>query len=107
MIPALWAVFLANKGHPPVILVMVIILGSIATSAAGCVINDLWDRNIENKVAWTKTRPLASRELSVKVGIVVFLISLGCAAGLALYLNSLSFWLCVIAVPIIICYPQA
>lgn len=107
MIPALWAVFLASFGHPPIILVGIIILGSLATSAAGCVINDLWDRNIDNQVERTKNRPLASRELSVRVGIVVFLIALSCAGGLAFYLNSLSFWLCVMAVPIIIGYPLA
>jgi 4-hydroxybenzoate polyprenyltransferase len=37
----------------------------------------------------------------------VALISLGLAAILALYLNPLSFWLCVAAVPVIICYPLA
>jgi 4-hydroxybenzoate polyprenyltransferase len=107
MIPALWAVFFASKGTPPLILVGIIILGSLATSAAGCVINDLWDRNIDNQVERTKNRPLASRALSVKVGIIVFITSLGCAAGLAFYLNSLSFWLCVASVPVIICYPLA
>ncbi len=107
MIPALWAIFLAGNGHPPLVLVGIIILGTLATSAAGCVINDLWDRNIDTQVTRTKTRPLASRALSVRVGIIVFFISLGCAGGLALYLNPLSFWLCVMAVPFIICYPLA
>lgn len=107
MIPALWAVCLAARGNPPLPLVGVIILGSLATSAAGCVINDLWDRNIDPLVERTKTRPLANRDLSVKVGIVVAFLALICAAGLAFYLNTLSFWLCVAAVPIIICYPLA
>ncbi|BAQ61184.1 4-hydroxybenzoate polyprenyltransferase [Geminocystis sp. NIES-3708] len=107
MIPALWAVFFASMGKPPWILVAIIIFGSLATSAAGCVINDLWDRNIDNQVERTKNRPLASRALSIKVGIIVFIISLTCAAGLAFYLNSLSFWLCVASVPFIICYPLA
>ncbi len=107
MIPALWAVFLAAKGTPPLPLVGVIILGSLATSAAGCVINDLWDRNLDPQVARTRTRPLASRALSVKVGIIIALIALACAAVLAFYLNSLSFWLCVAAVPVIVAYPLA
>ncbi|MDY7023805.1 MAG: UbiA family prenyltransferase, partial [Cyanobacteriota bacterium] len=51
--------------------------------------------------------PLASRALTVKTGIAVAIIALACAAGLALYLNTLSFWLCVAAVPVIICYPLA
>lgn len=107
MIPALWALFLAPQGLPPLPLVGVIILGSITTSAAGCVINDLWDRDIDPQVERTQTRPLASRVLSIQVGIIVFLIALGCAAGLAFYLNRLSFFLCIAAVPVIICYPLA
>jgi 4-hydroxybenzoate polyprenyltransferase len=107
MIPALWAVFLAADGRPPGLLVGVIVLGTLATSAAGCVINDLWDRDIDPFVERTRSRPLASRALTVQTGIGVALISLGLAAILALYLNPLSFWLCVAAVPVIICYPLA
>ena len=107
MIPALWAVFLAAKGTPPIPLVGVMILGTLATSAAGCVINDLWDKDIDPQVDRTKTRPLASRALSVKVGIGIFAIAILCAAVLAFYLNPLSFWLCVAAVPLIIGYPLA
>ena len=107
MIPALWAVFLAASGTPPLPLVVVIILGSIATSAAGCVINDLWDRDIDPLVERTSDRPLASRALSVKLALGIAFIALACAAIAAFYLNPLSFSLCVAAVPVIICYPGA
>ncbi|MBE9121898.1 4-hydroxybenzoate solanesyltransferase [Tychonema sp. LEGE 07199] len=107
MIPALWAVFLAAQGKPPVALVGAIVLGTLATSAAGCAINDLWDRDIDPEVERTRSRPLASRALTVQTGIGVALISLASAAILAFYLNPLSFWLCVAAVPVIICYPLA
>jgi 4-hydroxybenzoate polyprenyltransferase len=107
MIPALWAVFLAAAGKPPVPLVGVIICGSIATSAAGCVVNDLWDKDIDPQVERTSDRPLASRALSVQVGIVVGIVALACAAVIAFYLNPLSFWLSVAAVPVIVLYPGA
>lgn len=107
MIPALWAVFSAAQVLPPLPLVGVIILGSLTTSAAGCVINDLWDRDIDPQVERTRNRPLASRALSVRVAIIIALIAFACAAVLALYLNSLSFWLCVAAIPVIVCYPLA
>ena len=107
MIPALWAIFLAARGTPPGLLVGVIILGTLATSAAGCVVNDLWDRDIDPQVQRTRSRPLASRALSVKVGLVVALVGFACAYGLAAYLNPLTFWLCVAAVPIIVLYPGA
>lgn len=107
MVPALWAVVLAAQGKPPAILVGVIILGSLATSAMGCVVNDLWDRDIDPQVERTRQRPLAARALSVKVGIAIALVALLCAAGLAIYLTPLSFWLCVAAVPVIVAYPLA
>ncbi len=107
LIPALWSLGLATNGRPPLLLLAVVVVGTFATSGAGCVINDLWDRNIDPKVQRTKKRPLASRELSVKVGIVVFGVALLCAAGLTIFLTPLSFGLCVAAVPIIALYPGA
>ncbi len=107
MVPALWGVFLGAGGRPPLPLVGVIILGSLVTSAAGCVVNDLWDRNIDPQVERTKSRPLAARALSVKVGLVVASIAFVCAAVLALYLNPIGWWLCVAAVPVIVAYPLA
>lgn len=107
MIPALWAVFLAADGRPPLPLVGVIVLGTLATSGAGCVINDLWDRDIDPQVERTRARPLASRALSIQVGVVVALVSMACAGVLALYLNPFTFWLCVAAVPVIVFYPSA
>jgi 4-hydroxybenzoate polyprenyltransferase len=107
MVPALWAVFLAARGTPPLPLVGVIVLGTLVTSAAGCVANDLWDRDIDPKVQRTRNRPLAARSLSVQVGVGVMVVSLICAWILASYLNLLTFWLCVAAVPVILFYPAA
>ena len=107
MIPALWAIFLATNAMPPIPLVGVIVVGTLATSAAGCVINDLWDRDIDPKVERTRDRPLASRALTIQTGIIIAVIAFACAGVIALYLNPLSFWLSVAAVPVIICYPLA
>ena len=107
MIPALWSVFLAGRAMPSTQLVCIIVLLSLAGSAAGCVINDLWDRDIDLQVERTRQRPLASRSLSVRVGISLFLVFLGCIGILALYLNPLSFWLMAAAIPVIALYPLA
>ncbi len=113
MVPALWAFMLALSGVPEaewlekLPLVGVIVLGTLATSAGGCVVNDLWDRDIDTQVERTRTRPLAAKALSVKVGIGVALVAFFCAWGLSFYLNPLSFWLCVAAVPVIVLYPLA
>lgn len=108
MIPALWALVLGSRsqGHlPPLDLLLVVVLGTLATSAAGCVVNDLWDRNIDPQVERTKNRPLAARSLSIKVGIVVLLVATLCAFLISTYLNPLSFGLCFAAAPVIALYP--
>ncbi|MCM1982980.1 4-hydroxybenzoate solanesyltransferase [Lyngbya confervoides] len=107
MIPALWALCLATQARPPLGLLLVIVAGSLATSAAGCVVNDLWDRNIDPQVERTKRRPLAAKTLTIRVGIGAALLCFLCALGLALYLTPLSFGLCVAAVPVIVLYPLA
>ncbi|PLS68888.1 MAG: 4-hydroxybenzoate octaprenyltransferase [Cyanobacteria bacterium M5B4] len=108
MIPALWSLVLACRSLeilPPPDLTLVIVLGSLATSAMGCVINDLWDQDIDREVERTRNRPLANKSLSLAVGAVVLVIAAGCALGLATYLNPLSFGLCLAAVPVIVVYP--
>jgi len=108
MLPALWSVVAASKSQqqlPPLQMIVVVILGSLATSAAGCVVNDLWDRDIDPQVARTKNRPLAERSLSIQVGIGVLIVATICAFLLSTYLTPLSFGLCFAAVPVIAVYP--
>ncbi|WP_017324786.1 4-hydroxybenzoate solanesyltransferase [Synechococcus sp. PCC 7336] len=107
MVPALWGAFLAGRGTPPPLLIAVVVVGTLATSAAGCVINDIWDRNLDPLVDRTKDRPLASQKLSLGVAAVVGTISLICAFVLATFLNPVTFALCVAAVPAIALYPGA
>ncbi|MEL7085732.1 MAG: 4-hydroxybenzoate solanesyltransferase [Cyanobacteria bacterium P01_A01_bin.3] len=107
MVPALWGAVLAARGTPPVSLIAIIIVGTLATSAAGCVVNDIWDRNLDDRVERTKTRPLASKRLSLTVGAVVGVVGLMCAFVLATFLNPVTFGLCAAAVPVIALYPGA
>ncbi len=107
LIPALWAVFLAGRGQPQPSLVLLIITGTFATSALGCVVNDLWDKDIDPLVERTKKRPLAAREVTIVVAVAVAAVSLLCAWGLTFFLSRFTFWLCLAAVPFILGYPAA
>lgn len=107
LVPALWSLWLAAEGWPPLGLVVVVVVGTVVTSAAGCVVNDLWDRDIDPQVQRTRTRPLAAKALSVQVAIALAAIAFLCAYGLTLYLHPLSYWLCVAAAPVIVVYPLA
>ncbi|AHB88664.1 4-hydroxybenzoate solanesyltransferase PlqA [Thermosynechococcus sp. NK55a] len=107
LIPALWSLTLASEGLPSLKLLLIITVGAIATSAAGCIVNDCWDRNIDPHVQRTQNRPLASRRLSLGVALGLMVIALLCAWGLTFYLTPLGYWLAVAAVPVILLYPLA
>ncbi|BBF68627.1 4-hydroxybenzoate octaprenyltransferase [Sphingomonas bisphenolicum] len=65
--PGAWAVALAGGGFARWPLIGWLLLGSIAMRGAGCVFNDIVDRDLDRKVARTAARPLASGAMSVKV----------------------------------------
>ena len=44
-------------------------LGSVLMRSAGCIVNDIHDRNFDNKVFRTKNRPIASGKISVNQGV--------------------------------------
>lgn len=56
--PTLWALWLAADGTPPLLVLVIFVLGTFFMRSAGCVINDLADRNFDGHVARTKDRPL-------------------------------------------------
>ena len=40
-------------------------LGSVLMRSAGCIVNDIWDKEFDKKVFRTKNRPIASKKISV------------------------------------------
>jgi 4-hydroxybenzoate polyprenyltransferase len=88
-------------------LMALFMIGAIIMRAAGCVINDLWDRNIDKQVARTKDRPLASGEITPfrAVAFLVFLTVLG--LGLLVQLSLRTWIVGASAAPLIILYPLA
>ncbi len=54
-------------------LLLLFFLGSFIMRSAGCVINDIFDRNIDKNVERTKNRPIASGKITVTEAIIVFI----------------------------------
>ena len=54
-------------------------LGSVLMRSAGCIVNDILDKDFDKKVSRTKNRPIASGEVSIKLAMiyVVFLCFFG------------------------------
>jgi 4-hydroxybenzoate polyprenyltransferase len=103
--PTLWALWLATAGHPPVWIVIVFICGVIVMRAAGCVINDIADRNFDGAVARTKDRPLVTKAISLKQALFLFAILCLIAFGLVLTLNPFTIGLAFIGLALAVFYP--
>ena len=88
--PALWALWLAGDGHPDPHVFTVIVLGVLLMRAAGCVINDFADRDIDPYVKRTRDRPLAAGRVSPAEALALFAALALIAVGLVLTLNRLT-----------------
>jgi 4-hydroxybenzoate polyprenyltransferase len=64
--PTLWAIWFASNGQPNVAVLVIFIIGTVLMRSAGCVLNDIADREFDKHVARTRGRPLATGEVSVK-----------------------------------------
>jgi 4-hydroxybenzoate polyprenyltransferase len=92
--PGAWAVALAGGGFARWPLIGWLLLGSIAMRGAGCVFNDIVDRDLDRKVARTAARPLASGAMAVRTAWL-WLVAL-CLIGLIVLLQ-LTFYAQIVA----------
>jgi 4-hydroxybenzoate polyprenyltransferase len=90
-----------------VTLLIIFFIGSIVMRSAGCIINDLLDRDIDNKVHRTQTRPLVSNALSIKNSIICLFVLLSIGLFVLLQLNFPSIILALVIVPLVFLYPLA
>jgi len=88
--PTWWALLFAGTGKPTFRNVLIFTVGVIVMRAAGCVMNDIADRNFDPGVERTRNRPLASGELNVRQALQVFVLLLGLAFALVLFTNRLT-----------------
>ncbi len=103
--PTLWALWVASAGFPRLKTLVVFILGVFLMRSAGCVINDIADRNIDGHVARTRRRPLVRNEIPVKYAYALFVGLLLLAATLLLLLSPLTVKLAFIAAFFAVTYP--
>ena len=112
-IPGLWAVLLAAIMNPDTstmrvaMVIGLLFVGSFVMRGAGCVINDMWDRDLDRQVERTRGRPLASGAVSmVQAGL--FLASLLTVGMLILLqMKTLGIVLGLISIVPVILYPLA
>lgn len=103
--PTLSALIIATHGHPSTRLLLIFIGGVIIMRSAGCIINDITDRDIDGHVQRTQGRPLATGALSIRQAITCLVILLFIALGLVLLLNRFCLLLSLAGLSLTILYP--
>ena len=103
--PAWWALWSASDGQPPFTTWLIFTFGVFLMRSAGCVINDISDRNIDGHVRRTENRPLAKGLVTVKQAYVLFAGLMLAAASLLLFLSKLTVLLALAAAFLAVTYP--
>jgi len=103
--PTLWALWIAGYGNPPWQVVLIFAVGTLLMRSAGCVMNDIADRDFDPFVKRTRERPLATREVSVREALVIVVLLCLAAFALVSFLNKLTILLSVAALAIAATYP--
>jgi 4-hydroxybenzoate polyprenyltransferase len=103
--PTLWALWIAADGRPDLLVLGVLSAGVVLMRSAGCVVNDLADRDFDPHVARTRDRPLAAGRVSPAEAVALFLALALLAFALVLLLNLRTVLLSVPAVALAASYP--
>ncbi|XP_005099332.1 4-hydroxybenzoate polyprenyltransferase, mitochondrial isoform X2 [Aplysia californica] len=107
--PCTWSIALAAQPGcmPDPKLLALFGAGAFFMRGAGCIINDMWDKDFDAKVERTKLRPLAAGELTSFQALVFLGTQLSCALAILLQLNWYSVLLGASSLGLVILYPLA
>ena len=84
---------------------LLFLLGSMLMRSAGCIVNDIVDKNFDSKVERTKNRPIASGKVSVKLAIIYSFILCGLAFLVLINFNKFTILMALLSMPLAFTYP--
>src|SRR5919109_4156276 len=103
--PTLWALWIAGNGQPDPLVAAVFISGVVLMRSAGCVINDLADRDFDSHVKRTRKRPLASGKVNPEEAVRLFSLLITGAFLLVMLMNTLTIVLSFVGALLAASYP--
>jgi len=111
-LPCLWGLGLGWQatgaaGTEMLRLVVLFTLGALVMRGAGCTVNDLWDRDLDKKVARTALRPIASGQVSPFAALVFLVAQLSVGLAILLQLNLVSWAVGASVLVLVFTYPLA
>lgn len=110
LLPGWWSIVLLCGGiaHMPILAwyyMLLFAVGATVMRSAGCIVNDLWDRKLDAAVARTRTRPLASGELTPKQAVRCLSVLLGIGLLILLHFNMFTIMLGILSLALVVAYP--
>ena len=107
-LPGLWSITLAAPDAAAGMrLIALFLAGAFVMRGAGCVVNDMWDRDMDRKVTRTAGRPLASGALRMRHAATFLAVLLAIGLAILLQLGPLAQALGVASLLLVVTYPLA
>jgi len=107
--PCAWGLSLAydfsNNLNGYFFYLILFFLGSVLMRSAGCIVNDILDKEFDKKVSRTKNRPIASGKVSIKLGLAYAVFLCIIALLVLLNFNTLTIILALGSMPLAFSYP--
>ena len=107
--PCAWGLTLAydfsNNVNNYFIYLILFFLGSVLMRSAGCIVNDIYDKEFDKKVERTKDRPIASGQVSINLGIFYTIVLCSFAFLILVNFNNLTIILALSSMPLAFTYP--
>jgi len=105
--PCCWGIALATPMYqfPDPIIITKFAVGAVLMRSAGCIINDMWDKDFDKHVERTRLRPLASGQLSMLQASGCLIACLCPSLGILLSMNTKSVLVGLASIPLVIVYP--
>ncbi|WP_440672767.1 4-hydroxybenzoate octaprenyltransferase [Candidatus Pelagibacter sp. HIMB1715] len=107
--PCIWGLTLVYDFNSSlnnyIFFVSLFLAGSILMRSAGCIVNDIVDKNFDKKVERTKNRPIASGKVSVKLALLYSVILCGLAFLVLINFNNFTIYMALVSMPFAFTYP--
>jgi 4-hydroxybenzoate polyprenyltransferase len=102
-LPSLWGIAIADPAR--IDLFLLFAFGAIIMRGAGCIINDLWDQDLDAAVARTRARPLVTGAITRREALVLLAILLAMGLAILLTLSPLAIGLGFLSMVFVVAYP--
>ena len=107
--PCAWGLTLAydfkNSFENYLFLIFLFFSGSVLMRSAGCIINDIADMDFDKNVERTKSRPLASGKITIKLAVIYSVILCSLAFLVLINFNFITILLAIASMPLAFIYP--